>query len=115
MSELATILQQPITQFGIIVGTIIGLQKAGVDVGALFRGFLGIRSADIAKGADTDTKKTLETMVYQMSELSNHFNHETTSELENIHTALEKISERQEAGNEILRAIDKYGIKCRKE
>lgn len=115
MEEFLTLLSQPITQIGGIVAIIALLQRGGVDVGALFRGFLGIRGADTAKVTDTDTKKTLETMVYQMSELSNHFNHETTSELVGIKEALLKLSEKQEAANELLRAIDKYGIKCRKD
>lgn len=101
-----------------LVGVFWGLQKAGVDVGRIIREFLGIRSVDDATQAVTGTRETLaaiQAMTYQMGELTNHFNHETTSELVEIKDTQKQVLELLQQGNEILRAIDKYGIRCRKD
>lgn len=115
MNELVTILTQPVTQIGGIVGIIVLLQKGGVDIGGLLRGFLGIREGSAAKETDTATQKTLSMMVYQMSELSNHFNHETTGQLEGHTEKLDSIHDGVKDINRTLQEILKYGITCRKD
>lgn len=113
MNEFLSILSQPITQLGGIVGIMVLLQKGGLDIGGIIRSFLGIRDADTAKETDATTRNVLQTMVFQMSELSNHFNHETTASQERIEIALSKLLDKSEESNQSLKEILKYGIECR--
>lgn len=118
--ELLTIFSQPITQVGVLVIALVGLKKAGVDVPALFRALFG--SANTVKEVDADNRNVAQTMLSQMQllfaemqTLSGHFNHETTDELVGIRTALEKLGDKQEVANNILRNMDRYGVKTLKE
>lgn len=112
--EWASLLNVPLSIAGLI-GIIAALQKAGVNVGGMVRGFLEVRDAGTAKESDADMRNVLQTMVYQMSELSNHFNHETTESQIRIEKALEKLLTTSDDTNRALQEILKYGIKCRKE
>lgn len=112
--DWSSIFGAPISIAGMI-GIIVLLQKAGIDIGGIIRSFLSIRDADTAKETDADTRNVLQTMVFQMSELSNHFNHETTAELVTLRDGQNKIVDMIQETNEILRGMKEYGIKCRKD
>lgn len=115
MNEFLSILSQPITQLGGIVGIMVLLQKRGIDIGGIIRSFLGIRDADTAKETDATTRDVLQTMVFQMSELSNHFNHETTGQLEGLTAKVDELRDGIKDMNRTLQEILKYGINCRKD
>lgn len=115
MQEIATILSQPITQIGGIIGGIALLQKAGIDVAGMVRSWINIRDADTASQTNAVTKNTLETMIFQMSELSNHFNHETTGQLDSVHEKLSDLKDGIKDISRTLQEIKTYGIICRKD
>lgn len=116
--DWGTIFLQLATQTGWIggfVGVIVFLQKRGVDVGALFRSFLGIRAASTAGENDANLRKDFQKLLTAMEVLTKHFNHETTSELGDLREGIDKMHEKQDKVVQILSEIKEYGIKCRKE
>jgi len=103
-------LNQPVVQFAGVVTFLFGLQKAGVPVGKIVRDFFGV-----SQQVDFDNRTVAQDLLNEMQKLSMHFNHETTGELTGIKSSLDKIHDKQDEANELLRGFDKYGLKCRKE
>lgn len=60
-------------------------------------------------------RSTLTSLHNEMSELSQHFNHETTDQNSDIKNAILALGVKQDRAVQILSEIKEYGIKCRKE
>ncbi len=82
-------LQQPITQITAIVAVIAALQKAGVDVGALFKALFGIKQTPV-ENIDFDNRTALQQLLTQMEKLSGYYNHTTTELLTEIRDSLKE-------------------------
>lgn len=88
--DFLSLLQQPITQIAAVVAVVAGLQKAGVDVGALFKALFGMKQSPTEK-VDFDNRTALQQLLDQMQILSGHYNHDTTELLTEIRDSLKGI------------------------
>lgn len=88
--EFWQLLEQPITQIAAVVAVVAGLQKAGIDVGALFKALFGIKQSPIEK-VDFDNRTAMQQLLDQMTILSGHYNHDTTALLTEIRDSLKGI------------------------
>lgn len=117
MEALLALLSQPLTQLGGLIGVLYALQKAGIDVKGAISGGLGVKANN--HEIDADNRSAMQALLSKlqtdMSELSLHFNHETTDNQKNIQDGIGKILEQQSDATQVLKEIKEYGIKCRKD
>lgn len=106
MTELSTILSQPITQIATLI-TVFGLlQKYGIDVAGFFKWLF--QSKD---GQDnSDVQDTLQSLFKEMESLRMYANHNTTELLEQIRDTLK---DGFSSINTKHAEWDKYGINTR--
>jgi len=115
MEFIDILLQQPITQIGGVLATILGLHKAGViDIRKI------ISSLASSDSLSHELREQIRTIADGQSRLAGHFNHDTTELLTSIKGGISKLDEsheeikdKQKEGLQLLKEIKEYGLPCR--
>lgn len=110
MMPWQVILSQPIVQICGLIGSLVALQRSGLNVIGAVQSFFGIEP----KEAIHDNRNVMQAILTQMEVLSLHFNHETTENQDKILGKLEEMLDIMKENSHELRTIREFGVKTLK-